>query len=80
MSWFTRIFVKSTMGSSANKRAVKSIQIVKQHGLAILLINALFVAWRLYRNRGTASWGHYASLLPTSAAYGISYRMVMQQV
>jgi len=70
--------VVATMGSTSNKRAVKNMQTVRYHGFAILLINAIFVAWRLYWNRGTATWGLYASLLPTSVAYGISYRLVMQ--
>lgn len=64
---------------NASKRAAKNIRIVQQHGLAVLVINAIFILWRLYRNRATASWGHYASLLPTSAVYGVSYRLLKSQ-
>ncbi|KAG8468320.1 hypothetical protein KFE25_013403 [Diacronema lutheri] len=66
------------MGNAA-KRAVKNIRIVQQHGLAILLINVIFIGWRLYRNRLTASWAHYASLLPTSAVYAFGYRLLKAQ-
>jgi hypothetical protein len=57
------------MGSSS-KKIVKNLRVVHQHALAALLITALFVALRLYRNASTASWWLYATLLPTSATYG----------
>jgi hypothetical protein len=66
------------MGSSTKKIA-KNVRIVQQHGAGIMLINAFFIFLRLYRNRHTASWGHYASLVPTTATYAICYFFLQAQ-